>query len=79
VTLLSANFTKLVLLAFVIAAPVTWFLMREFLQEYAYHVPLSPMVFVLTGVLALLIAWLTISYQSIKAALANPVKSLRNE
>ena len=79
VALLSANFTKLVLLAFVIAAPVTWFLMREFLQEYAYHVELSPLVFVLTGVLALLIAWLTISYQSIKAALANPVKSLRNE
>lgn len=79
VALLSANFTKLVLLAFLIAAPVSWFLMREFLQEYAYHVPLSPLVFVLTGVLALLIAWLTISYQSIKAALANPVKSLRNE
>ncbi len=79
VALLSANFTKLVLLAFVIAAPLTWLLMREFLQEYAYHVPLSPLVFVLTGVLALLIAWLTISYQSIKAALANPVKSLRNE
>ena len=79
VALLSGNFTKLVLIAFVIATPVTWYLMDAFLQQYAYHTELSPMVFVLVGLLALVIAWLTVSYQSIKAALANPVDSLRTE
>lgn len=77
--LLSGNFTKLVLIAFVIAAPIDWFLMNQFLQAYAYRVDLSPMVLVFTGIGALVIAWLTVSYQSIKAALANPVDSLRNE
>lgn len=79
VTLLSTNFTKLVLLAFVIAAPLTWFLMEQFLQVYAYHIAFSPLILVLTGVMALLIAWATISFQSIKAALVNPTESLKSE
>ena len=79
VALLSANFTKLVLIAFAISAPLTWYLMDAFLQQYAYHTELSPMTFVLTGLLALVIAWLTVSYQSVKAALANPVDSLKTE
>lgn len=79
VALISGNFTKLILIAFVIAAPLTWYLMEQFLQKYAYRIDLSPIVFALTGLLALVIAWLTVSYQSVKAALANPVDSLRNE
>ena len=79
VALLSADFTKLVLIAFVIAAPLTWYLMHTFLQQYAYHTELSPGVFALTGLLALLVAWLTVSYQSVRAALANPVDSLKTE
>jgi hypothetical protein len=79
VGLISGNFTKLILIAFVIAAPISWYLMQQFLQKYAYRIDLSPVVFALTGLLALIIAWLTVSYQSIKAALANPIDSLRNE
>ncbi len=79
IALLSANFTKLVLIAFLIAAPITWFIMDKFLQQYAYHIDLSPLVLVMTGLLALFIAWLTVSYQSIKAAMANPVDSLKSE
>ncbi len=79
VGLLSGNFTKLVLIAFVIAAPVDWYLMRQFLEQYEYRIDLSPLVLAMTGILALLIAWLTVSYQSIRAALANPVDALRNE
>lgn len=79
VALISGNFTKLILIAFVIATPICWYLMQQFLQEYAYRIDLSPVVFALTGLLALVIAWITVSYQSIKAALANPIDSLRNE
>lgn len=79
VALLSGNFAKLVLIAFVIATPLTWWLMSLFLEGYAYHVKLSPGVFIITGLLTLLIAWLTVSYQSVKAALANPVDSLKTE
>ena len=75
VVLLSDNFTKPVLIAF----PITWYLMDAFLQQYAYHTTLSPGVFGLVGGLALVIAWLTVSYQAIKAALANPVESLKTE
>ena len=79
VVLLSGNFTKPVLIAFPIAVPITWYLMDAFLQQYAYHTTLSPGVFGLAGGLALVIVWLTVSYQAIKAALANPVESLKTE
>lgn len=77
--LVSKEFTVLVLVAFVLALPVAWFLMHWWLQDFAYRVDLSIWVFLLSGALALLVAWLTVGYQSVKAALANPVESLRSE
>jgi putative ABC transport system permease protein len=79
VTLLSKDFVKLVLIAIVIALPVAWYTMNKWLQDFAYRVSIEWWVFVLAAVLAILIALLTVSFQAIKAALANPVKSLRTE
>ncbi|HET6568040.1 MAG TPA: ABC transporter permease, partial [Rhodothermales bacterium] len=79
VMLLSADFTKLVLLGFVLGAPLAYWLIQKYLDTYAYHVSITPLMFVGAGVAALVIAWLTVSYQSIRAALANPVESLRSE
>jgi putative ABC transport system permease protein len=79
VALLSKDFLKLVALAFLVAVPLAYLLMQRWLSDFAYHVDLSPGVFVLAGALALGIALLTVSYQSIKAALADPVRSLRYE
>jgi len=77
--LLSKDFLKLVLIAFIIATPIAWIGMIKWLQDFAYRINISIWVFIWAGVSALLIALLTISYQSIKAAVANPVKSLRSE
>ncbi len=77
--LLSKDFTKLVIIAFGIAIPVAYSVMQQWLEGFAYRTDISPWVFLLAGAGALLIAWLTVSWQSIKAALANPVDSLRNE
>jgi putative ABC transport system permease protein len=79
VGLLSEDFLKLVLLAFVLALPIAWLAMNQWLQNFAYRVEISPWVFVLSGGLALVIALLTVSTQAIKAALTNPVDSLRYE
>lgn len=79
VSLLSRAFLKLVLIASCIAFPIAWWGTNRWLQEYAYHVELAWWVFVLAGALATGIALLTISYQAIKTAVANPVKSLRSE
>ena len=79
IVLLSKDFTKLVVIAFLLAAPVAYFVMNKWLQDFAYRTPLNPTVFVLAGVLALMIAWLTVSYQALKAALLNPVEALRYE
>lgn len=79
VNLLSVEFLKLVLIAFVIATPLAWFLMNKWLQDFAYRINISWWVFAVAGVTAILIALLTISFQAIKAAIANPVKSLRTE
>ena len=79
VGLLSKDFLKLVLIAVVIASPITWFVMNKWLQDFAYRTNISWTVFVITALLAGGIALFTISFQSIKAALANPVKSLRTE
>ena len=79
ILLLSKDFTKLVLIAFGVAIPVAYFIMQRWLEGFAYRTDISPSVFILAGIGALLIAWLTVSWQSIKAALANPVDSLRNE
>jgi len=79
VRMLSKDFLKLVLVATVIAFPVAWWLMHTWLADFAYRIDIGWWVFVMAGIAALLIALLTISFQSIKAAIANPVKSLRTE
>jgi len=79
VRMLSKDFLKLVLIATVIAFPVAWWAMHIWLNDFAYRVDIGWWVFIVAGVAALLIALLTISFQSIKAAIANPVKSLRTE
>ncbi len=79
VVLLSQDFTKLVLVGFALASPIAYYLMDGWLQEFAYRTDLSIFVFALAGLLALAIAWLTVGYQSWRAARANPVKALRSE
>ena len=79
VGLLSKEFLKLVFIGILIASPVTWFVMNKWLQDFAYRTNISWLVFVITALIAIGIALLTISFQAIKAALANPVKSLRTE
>jgi ABC-type antimicrobial peptide transport system permease subunit len=77
--LLSKDFVKLVLFSYVIASPIAWWLMHSWLQNYTYRVNIGWLVFVITGLLCLGIAIATVSYQAIKAALSNPVVSLRAE
>jgi len=77
--LLSKDFLKLVMISFVIASPVAWWMMHTWLQNYPYRVAIQWQVFVFAGVISFLISIITVSYQAIKAALANPVKSLRTE
>lgn len=79
VGLLAKDFMKLVLIAILIATPVAWLAMHKWLEDFAYRINISLWVFVLAGFMAVLIAFATISFQSIKAALTNPVKSLRSE
>ncbi|RAK02827.1 putative ABC transport system permease protein [Larkinella arboricola] len=75
VTLFSRDFLKLVLVAILIASPVAWYAINRWLQDFAYRIEIDWWVFAL----AILIALLTVSYQSVKAALMNPVRSLRSE
>jgi putative ABC transport system permease protein len=77
--LLTLNFVKLVLVSLVVAIPISAFIMQEWLKEFAYKIEIGWEVFALVGVLAIVIALSTISYQSLKAALRNPVDSLRSE
>jgi len=79
VYLLSTGFTKLILIAVVIAVPLAWFAINSWLKSFAFRVNADWMVFLIASLAALAIAWLTVSYESIKAAIANPVKSLRTE
>ncbi|GAA4410604.1 ABC transporter permease [Nibrella viscosa] len=79
VALLSRDFLKLVLVGIIIASPLAWWGMSQWLQEFAYKVDIQWWVFALAGLLAVLIAFVTVSFQSIKAALKNPVTSLRSE
>ena len=79
VSLLSREFIKLVLIAIVFAAPLAWYVMKQWLQNFTYRVEIAWWMYVLVGLLAILVAQLTVSFQSIRAALANPVDSLRNE
>ncbi|GAB2789950.1 ABC transporter permease [Rhabdobacter roseus] len=79
VALLSKDFLKLVLIAILIASPIAWYAMKEWLADFAYKIEISWWYFALAGGLAVGIALLTVSFQSVKAALMNPVKSLRSE
>jgi putative ABC transport system permease protein len=79
VGLLSKDFLKLVAVAFLVAAPIAYFAMAKWLEAFAYRIELGPGVFILAGLAAVAIAFLTVSYQSIKASLADPVQSLRYE
>jgi putative ABC transport system permease protein len=79
VGLLSKDFLKLVVIALIIAVPIAWFAMSKWLQDFAYRISIQWWVFIAAAVIALLIAFITVSSQAIKAAIANPVKSLRTE
>ena len=79
VLMLSRDFLKYVLIAVLIAWPLSWIAIHKWLQDYAYRVSISWWVFVMAGLMALLIALITVSFQAIRAAVANPVKSLRTE
>jgi putative ABC transport system permease protein len=79
VAMLSKDFAKLVLIASVIAFPVAWWAMHKWLQSFAYRINISWWIFIVAGAAAILIALITVSLQAIKAAIANPVKSLRTE
>lgn len=78
-TLLSKDFLKLVMISFLVASPLAWLLMNQWLNTYAYKTTIDSWIFIYTGILSLLIAIFTTSFQAIKAALTNPVKSLKSE
>jgi len=79
VTMLSADFLKLIIIASVLAFPIAWFAMNKWLQGFAFRTAISWWVFAISAGITILIAVITISYQSIKAAMANPIKSLKTE
>jgi ABC-type antimicrobial peptide transport system permease subunit len=79
VIMLSKEFTILIAIAFLIAAPIAWYFMHQWLQQYTYRILMGAGFFIATIICSLCIAWLTVSYTAIKAAIANPVKSLRTE
>ena len=79
VYMLSTSFTRLIVVAVLIAVPIAWYAMNKWLQGFAYHIQIGWIVFGVASVAALAVAWITISYESVKAAVANPVNSLRSE
>ena len=79
VLMLSKEFSKLVIIAFIIAVPVAWWGISNWLANYNYRIGVGLELFIISGVIAFVIAWLTVGYQSVKAAARNPVKSLRSE
>jgi len=79
VYLFSKEFTVLVIIAFAIAAPLGWYFMNKWLQHFTYRIPIGPYIFILAIAVSITIAWVTVGYKAIMAALANPVKSLRSE
>ncbi|MGX5689169.1 ABC transporter permease [Arcticibacter tournemirensis] len=79
IVMLSKDFARLVMIAFVIAAPLTWFIMHKWLEDFVYHINVSGWIILAGGLIVFSVALLTVSFHSVKAALANPVKSLRSE
>ncbi len=78
-SMMSMEFVRLVIIAFVISAPIAWYAMNRWLETFQYHTSVEPTIFVIAGLAALAIALATISFESLRAAAANPVQSLRNE
>jgi putative ABC transport system permease protein len=76
---MSKEFVKLVVIAFIIAVPIAWYAMDKWLESFAYKVSIDVLIFLYAGATALVIAILTVSFESIKAAMGNPVNSLRSE
>ncbi|MES2328934.1 MAG: ABC transporter permease [Bacteroidota bacterium] len=79
IVLLSKDFIKLVLISFIIACPIAWYFMDQWLHDFVYRININAWVFVISGIVSVLIAMITISFQSIRAARVNPVESLRTE
>ena len=79
VMLFSQEFMILIIISFVIAMPVAWYIMNGWLQNFAYRVSISPWIFIAAVLVSVIIAWLTVGYKAIRAALVNPVRSLRSE
>jgi ABC-type antimicrobial peptide transport system permease subunit len=79
VYLFSKEFIILIAIAFIIASPVAWYFMNRWLQDYVYRINISWWIFIIGGISAIIIALITVSFQAVKAAIANPVKSLRSE
>jgi putative ABC transport system permease protein len=79
IRILSIDFMKLVLIANVIGWPIAWYFMSDWLDGFAYRINIDPWIFIVTGVVVLLIAFLCILYHSLKVSRVNPVKSLRSE
>ena len=79
ISLLAKDFIRLVMLGFIIATPVAWYIMQQWLANFAFRITISWWIFVLAGGIAIVVALLTVIYQSLKAALTNPVEALRNE
>lgn len=79
ITMLSKDFLLLIGISLLIAFPIAWWFMNSWLQSFAYRIHLTPYIFIIAGIAVILITLVTVSFQSIKAAMANPVKSLRTE
>ncbi|HVV03091.1 MAG TPA: ABC transporter permease [Puia sp.] len=79
VRLLSTDFTRLIIVAMIVAIPLSWWAVNKWLESFAYHIHVGWVIFVLGPLAALFIAWITVSYESVKAGVTNPVKSLRSE
>jgi putative ABC transport system permease protein len=79
IAMLSGDFLKLVIISILIATPLAWWVMNQWLQDYAYRIQISAWIFIIAAIISIVIAIITISFQAIKAAIANPVKSLRTE
>ena len=77
VGLLAKDFAKMVLIAFIASIPVAWYLMKQWLGGFAYRIELSPWIFLTAGVLTVMVAAFTVSFQTIRAATTNPVNSLK--